>query len=64
MMFSLLGIKEILQNPVYCAADINSLAYFTEHESDVCFDKADCTGEFGLLAYNKRDHSKRNENIP
>ena len=59
-MFSLLGIKEILQNPVYCAADMNSLAYFTEHEADVCFDKSDCTGEFGLLAYNKRDHHRKN----
>ncbi|MCL2696548.1 MAG: recombinase family protein [Oscillospiraceae bacterium] len=59
-MFSLLGIKEILQNPVYCAADMHALAYFTGHDADVCFEEKDCTGEFGLLAYNKRDHHKKN----
>ncbi|MCL1824024.1 MAG: recombinase family protein [Oscillospiraceae bacterium] len=59
-MFSLIGIKEILQNPVYCAADEHALLYFTEQESDVCFEEKDCTGEFGLLAYNKRDHHKKN----
>jgi len=58
-MFSLLGLKEILQNPVYCTADGQALTYFTEHQADVCFGKADYSDN-GLLAYNKRDHSRKN----
>jgi site-specific DNA recombinase len=59
-IFSLLGIKEILQNPVYCSVDEQALAYFTKHQADVCFEIADCNSNYGLLAYNKRDHSKKN----
>jgi site-specific DNA recombinase len=59
-IFSLLGIKEILQNPVYCSADEQALTYFTEHGADVSFESADCNSNYGLLAYNKRDHNKKN----
>ena len=59
-MFSLLGVKEILQNPVYCAVDEQAFDYFTECKADVCFELADCNPNRGLLAYNKRDHSKKN----
>lgn len=57
--YSLLGIKEILQNPVYCMADKAALDYFTEQRADVCFDEKDCTGKHGLLSYNKRDYKKK-----
>lgn len=57
--YSLLGIKEILQNPVYCIADRNALDYFTENNADVCFDEKDCSDRYGLLAYNKRDYKKK-----
>lgn len=58
-MYSLLGIKEILQNPVYCMADKEALDYFTEQGADVCFEEKDCKGRYGLLAYNKRDYKKK-----
>jgi site-specific DNA recombinase len=58
-MFSLPGIKEILQNPVYCTADEDAWEYFTRHHADVCFDKADCSYKYALLAYNKRDYRKK-----
>lgn len=58
-MFSLPGIKEILQNPVYCTADEDAWEYFTRHHADVCFDKADCSYKSALLAYNKRDYRKK-----
>ena len=58
--FSPLGIKEILQNPVYCAADREAFRYFTGKNAEVCFDEKECTGQFGLLSYNKRDYSKKN----
>jgi len=57
--YSLLGIKEILQNPVYCIADKDAFDYFTENNADVCFKEEDCTNRFGLLSYNKRDYKKK-----
>ena len=55
--FSLPGLREILQNPVYCIADRDALAYFTERGADVCFTEQDCGHGRGLLAYNKRDYT-------
>lgn len=59
-IFSLLGIKDILQNPVYCIADEDAWSYFTEHQADVCFEKAEFSDKYALLAYNKRDYRKKN----
>ena len=58
--FSLPGIKEILRNPAYCTADRDAFEYFSSVNADLCFEEKDCTGEFGLLAYNKRDYQKKN----
>lgn len=57
--YSLPGIKQILQNPVYCVADKDALDYFTEKRADVCFTEKDCGGRRGLLSYNKRDYKKK-----
>ena len=57
--YSLAGIKQILQNPVYCIADAAALNYFRAHDADVCFDEADCSDKLGLLAYNKRDYKQK-----
>lgn len=57
--YSLPGIKEILQNSVYCVADKNALYYFTAQNSDVCFEEKDCSEKYGVLAYNKRDYKKK-----
>ena len=59
-MFSLLGIKEILRNPVYCTADEEAWDYFTKNHADICFDKSECSDQYALLAYNKRDYRKKN----
>lgn len=58
-MFSLPGIKEILQNPVYCIADEDAWDYFTKHRAQVCFERSDCSCKYGLLSYNKRDYRKK-----
>ncbi|MTK07443.1 MAG: recombinase family protein [Hungatella sp.] len=58
-IFSLLGIKEILQNPVYCIADEDAWTYFTELHADICFNKSECSDKYALLAYNKRDYRKK-----
>lgn len=47
------GIKEILKNPVYCAADEAARAYFAEKGAVLCFVAADCTDSYGLAVYNK-----------
>lgn len=58
--YSKIGIKQILQNPVYCAADKDARDYFVAQGSDICFPETDCSEEYGLLAYNKRDYKKKN----
>lgn len=57
--FSLLGIKDILSNPVYCIADEEARNYFISKESDVCFDQSECSNQYGLLSYNKRDYTRK-----
>ena len=55
--FSLPGLREILQNPVYCAADRDAWDYFAALGADLCFPRADCDGRRSLLAYQKRDYT-------
>lgn len=57
--YSLPGIKQILQNPVYCAADRDAWEYFKAKGADVCFEEKECSDRFGLLVYNKRDYRKK-----
>ncbi len=57
--FTPTGLKALLQNPVYCAADKAALDYFSARHADVCFSEQDCSGQHGLLAYNKRDYRKK-----
>ncbi|MDF2631815.1 MAG: recombinase family protein [Caproiciproducens sp.] len=57
--YTLLGIKDILSNPVYCIADKDARNYFIQKNSDVCFDERDCSGRYGLLSYNKRDYTRK-----
>lgn len=56
--YSLLGIKEILMNPVYCTADLDSYDYFNKIGANLFFTSDMCDGESGLMSYNKRDYSK------
>lgn len=56
--FSLAGIKDILRNPVYCAADEAARGYFVALGSDVCFTASQCSAQYGLLSYNKRDNAR------
>ena len=56
--FSVLGIRAILQNPVYCIADETAYHYFNENGSDICCDAELWNGEYGVSVYNKRDYSR------
>lgn len=53
------SIKQILTNPVYCIADMNAFNYFTKCGCEVCFTKEQCGHDLGILAYNKRNYSKK-----
>lgn len=53
--FSLPALREILQNPVYCAADPFAHDYFLSQGADVCFSGRE--PDRGLLSYNKRDYT-------
>lgn len=55
-----IGIKSLLQNPVYCTADKDARRYFTEQGADVCFLEQECSDTYGLFVYNKRDYRKKN----
>ena len=55
--FSPAGLREILQNPVYCAADGDAWAWFAERGAEPCFTRSDCDPRRGLLAFQKRDYS-------
>lgn len=56
--FSLIGIRDILQNPVYCIADTAAYEYFKSHGTDLCESKEKWNSKHGISAYNKRDYSK------
>ena len=58
--YSLLGIKEILRNPVYCIADKVARDYFISFDSDVCFEEHECSDKLGLLWDNERDYTEKN----
>ena len=53
--------KRILNNPIYCIADEDSLEYFTELGCNICFDETDCDGVSGILPYNRHTNQK---NVP
>ncbi len=50
------GIKRILTNPVYCAVDENSVAYFRERKCEVCIENI--REGVGFVAYNRTDQSR------
>ena len=52
------SVKTILRNPVYCIADADSLAYFTEFCETVYADESEFDGTHGLMVYNKTDQKR------
>ncbi len=58
--FSTASIKQILKNPVYCSADKTAYEYFISRKAKVCFEP---DSNFGIIAYNKRNYSKKNRKL-
>lgn len=55
--FARFGIRAILSNPVYAAADKDSLNYFTELGTIVYNEPSEFDGKHGLMVYNKTDQA-------
>ena len=51
-------LKDILVNPVYASADQDTYNYFYSHESNICNNKDDFNGMYGLMVYNRTDQTK------
>ena len=58
------NVKRILENPIYCIADKDSLDYFIKLGSNVCFTKDDCDGIKGIIPYNRRIGEKNTATTP
>ena len=54
-------IKDILQNPAYCIADKDVYQYFMKKGIEVAMGETEFDGINGLLAYGKRDYSKKKQ---
>lgn len=52
------NVKRILENPVYCIADKDSLEYFQSIGCNVYFSADECDGQSGILAYNRHRNGK------
>ncbi len=48
-------IKDILTNPVYAAADEALYDYLEEIGCEICNDRKDFTGDYGIMSYNKNE---------
>ena len=47
-------IKMILTNPVYAKADTLIYEYFKSHMSEICANRSEFTGKYGVMSYNKK----------
>lgn len=56
--FTLVAVKNILQNPVYAIADKDMQSYFQSFDVPIWADDSDFDGERGIMAYNKTEQIK------
>ncbi|NLY44732.1 MAG: recombinase family protein [Tissierella sp.] len=56
------ALRNILNNPVYAAADEDTYNYFVDNDYEVYSDLNEFTGEIGVMAYNKTIQKKNTSN--
>lgn len=56
--FAIMGVRDILTNPVYCMADEDAYNYFYDLGCQVCIEKSELDGVSGLTGYAKSSSSK------
>lgn len=64
--YTIMAIRDILTNPVYCTGDEEAYEYFWNLGCQVCFDKEELDGRKGLMSYAKTSSAKykNKENPP
>lgn len=60
--FSRFTVRQILENPVYAAADADTCAYFSEQGAQLCAGPAAFDSRGGIMAYNKTLQRPREPN--
>jgi site-specific DNA recombinase len=60
--FTLVAVKNILQNPVYAVADADMKSYFVSFDVPVWADEIAFDGVRGIMAYNKTEQTKELDN--
>ncbi|MDO4265330.1 MAG: recombinase family protein [Eubacteriales bacterium] len=56
--FTMLAVKDILKNPIYCTADREAYLFFMDKGANISGDETDYDGLHGISAYNKTDQMK------
>ncbi|MHB8129997.1 MAG: recombinase family protein [Mobilitalea sp.] len=56
--YQISSIRDILTNPVYCTADMDSFDYFEQLGCQVCIEKEELDGVLGLIGYGKTSSVK------
>ncbi|MCI9681079.1 MAG: recombinase family protein [Lachnospiraceae bacterium] len=51
--FSIMGVRDILTNPVYCMADREAYEYFYDLGCQICIEEDELDNETGLMSYAK-----------
>lgn len=54
--FTIIALREILSNPVFCVADDAAYKYFISKDADVCYEQKEFDGSHGIAAYNRTKH--------
>ncbi len=56
--FTLLAVKDIIRNPVYCIADQDAYRYFIDHDGSIYGDESEFDGVHGISVYNRTQQTK------
>lgn len=56
--FTMLAVKDIIRNPVYCIADEKSYQYFLDEGCNIYGDKEEYDGLHGISVYNRTEQTK------
>ena len=56
--FTILAVRNILDNPVYCVADKKAYKHFLEHGGNIYGNIEDFDGQHGIAVYNRTEQGK------
>ena len=56
--FTILAVRDIIRNPVYCVADADAYKYFIENDGSVYGEESEFDGVHGVAVYNRTKQTK------